>query len=277
MHDVEVIGCPSLTLNGRGHQVNVDFSTPVRTVAYNVETSKDLAGTLVKEIEASCRAHYFAQDMRTFELMLHGRETFSKDRDSRLPLHPGHPQFLNDWARFPLDAWTWIEDLRKYDFVFGPRIHGNVASILAGTPALLFAHDSRTRELAEYHGIPHLTEGEYRAVRSLDELLDAVDYNVFNARSGENFDRVQKFVHDNDLSTIYDTGEEVALDAYSRSIQAVEFPESLRTTWSGHPEYVRHRFTHERELEIELKRLRSSVSEVKSDLRRLKQGLSSLA
>lgn len=273
VRDVEVIGCPSVTLNGRGHRVDVDFSRAVKKVAYNVETSKDLAGSLVESVEANCDAHYFAQDMKTFELMLHGTEAFPHGRDGRLPLRSSHSQFTAGKARFPLDAWTWIEELRGYDFAFGPRIHGNVTSVLAGTPALLFAHDSRTRELAEYHGIPHLTESQYQNVSSLDDLLEKVDYSEFNARHGDNFDRLISFVHESGLSTIYDEGEERALESYRRSVDAVTFPPSLTTTWADQPEFVRHRFAHERELELELKRLRASMSEMKAEVKRLKENV----
>ena len=38
---------------------------------------------------------------------------------------------------------------------FGTRIHGNIAALIAGTPAFVLAHDARTLELARYFEIPH--------------------------------------------------------------------------------------------------------------------------
>jgi polysaccharide pyruvyl transferase WcaK-like protein len=45
--------------------------------------------------------------------------------------------------------------MAQQHFAFGTRIHGNVAGVLAGTPSVVLANDSRTVELSEYHGIPY--------------------------------------------------------------------------------------------------------------------------
>jgi hypothetical protein len=57
-------------------------------------------------------------------------------------------------ARFFTSYDAWIDYCRGRSFVFGSRVHGVVASLIAGTPAVLLAHDSRTRELAEFMGLP---------------------------------------------------------------------------------------------------------------------------
>jgi hypothetical protein len=49
----------------------------------------------------------------------------------------------------------WIESVSKLSIFISSRIHGCVASILAGTPAILLTHDERTKELAETMSIPH--------------------------------------------------------------------------------------------------------------------------
>ncbi len=91
---------------------------------------------------------YMAQNIQTLELMLYGSYPKGKkmtawpprERQSSLD----HPLIRSDRVRFFLDPKTWFEHLSHYDFSFGTRIHGNIAALLAGTPALLLAHDSRT-------------------------------------------------------------------------------------------------------------------------------------
>ena len=68
-------------------------------------------------------------------------------------------------ARFFTAYGQWIDYCRGRSFVFGSRVHGVVASLIAGTPAVLLAHDSRTRELAEFMGLP--------VVDSIDVLIDS--------------------------------------------------------------------------------------------------------
>ena len=50
----------------------------------------------------------------------------------------------------------WIDHLRTFDFVVGTRIHGTVVAFQAGVPALCVVHDSRTLELCQTMGIPHV-------------------------------------------------------------------------------------------------------------------------
>ena len=50
----------------------------------------------------------------------------------------------------------WLLFLSKMEFCLGTRVHGTIASLLAGTPATLITHDERTRELARFMNIPHL-------------------------------------------------------------------------------------------------------------------------
>ena len=82
---------------------------------------------------------------------------------------PSHPFFREHRTRFYVDPWPWIEDLQGFDFSFGTRIHGTIAALLAGTPAVVLAHDSRTLELARYFDIPH------RLLRDVPPDLDPAD------------------------------------------------------------------------------------------------------
>jgi len=70
------------------------------------------------------------------------------------------------------------------DFVAGTRLHGVIAALLAGTPAVLLTHDSRTREMARQAGLPHRSVTEMQAQGGLDPraLLADADLDGFNAR-----------------------------------------------------------------------------------------------
>ena len=44
--------------------------------------------------------------------------------------------------------------MRNFDFVVGPRFHGVMLAMQAGTPGGVIAHDSRTHEMCETMEIP---------------------------------------------------------------------------------------------------------------------------
>jgi len=53
-----------------------------------------------------------------------------------------------------IDAASWMESMRTFDFVAGPRFHGVMLAMQAGTPGGVIAHDSRTLEMCETMVIP---------------------------------------------------------------------------------------------------------------------------
>jgi len=84
--------------------------------------------------------------------------------------------------RFFIDPTTWIDHLGTRDFVFGTRIHGNVAALMAGTPAVALPWDSRTSELCDFHSIPHRrATPELMATVDAAELYAEADFGPFNA------------------------------------------------------------------------------------------------
>ena len=52
--------------------------------------------------------------------------------------------FLSRHGRVFTQYQDWIDYMKQRSFCFGTRIHGTVAALIAGTPAVLIVHDSRT-------------------------------------------------------------------------------------------------------------------------------------
>ena len=150
---------PSSTLN---YDSRVSFSVTPRVEQMGPITTTHLA--------RFPNLRLIPQDAASLGAMLWGSEPKRFNSDSELPFHPQHPLFLEDKARFFVDPAPWIEYLRTIDFAFGDRIHGNVAALLAGTPAFLLAHDSRVLELAEHHRIPHVL------IDDVEPDMDALDF-----------------------------------------------------------------------------------------------------
>ncbi len=88
------------------------------------------------------------------------------------------------YGRVFFDVSEWLAYCRKFDLVVGTRIHGTMIALQAGTPAVCIVHDSRTLELCETMGVPHvlyeaLPDGiGYRDLPSLFDFdADAFDEN----------------------------------------------------------------------------------------------------
>jgi hypothetical protein len=63
-------------------------------------------------------------------------------------------QFCRKYAVCFIGAGSWMEAIRKFDFVVGARFHGIMLALQAGVPGAVITHDSRTQELCQTLAIP---------------------------------------------------------------------------------------------------------------------------
>jgi Polysaccharide pyruvyl transferase len=238
---VKVIGCPSMFMYGPDLHVEkkVDSLTHDSLIALNVSPYVPEMGPIsLHAAEHFPRLVYMAQNIQTLELMLYGSYPKGKKMTamaaSGAPITLDHPLIRSDRVRFFLDPTTWFDHLAQYDFSFGTRIHGNIAALLAGTPALLLAHDSRTLELAEYHEIPHRTITSIEDDADVISLYAECDWNRLNKAHPDRWDSFASFLQDHRLTNVYDEGQDAS--AFEDRLAATEFPPPVRTLMGFSPE-----------------------------------------
>lgn len=240
-NDVIAVGCPSMTLWGPGHQVDVPETLEQGApVAYNVETKDPFGGDLIEDADRNYLATYMPQEHETLELMLWATEPY-RETDHRLPLTASHQQFTAGRAEFYLDGYPWLERLGEMAFSFGARAHGNIAAVLGGTPCVMLTHDSRTIELARHHGIPYVVRGSEAGPTTVQELYALADFTEFNRSHTQRFDILSNFIHENGFEHIYDPGQEAARASYEARIAATTFPPPVRLTRIDEPAFVANR------------------------------------
>ena len=101
-------------------------------------------------------------------------------------------RYLRAHGLFYTNYKAWATSAATKRFFVGTRIHGTVASILSGTPALLIAHDSRTLELAKTMNIPFIKSSTIDTSKNLDissfiSLCNSIDYKCGYDSYKENF------------------------------------------------------------------------------------------
>lgn len=222
--DIDIIGCPSMFLNGAelkskkkkkrlsyDSNVAINISPYVPKIAQTVEMNRNLFENLT----------YIPQNNESLEQLLWGApESLTK---ANIPHNIHHPMYVDDKIRFFIDPTTWIDFLRDYDFSFGTRIHGTVMSILAGTPAFLIAHDSRTLELAEYFEIPHARYDSFKGPISALELFERTDNTKMQAGHAKRFDKYVEFLNKNGLPNVFSEAGDGGL-AFEKKVSAINFP-----------------------------------------------------
>jgi hypothetical protein len=233
-NDVEVIGCPSMFFHGDRMTIEKRPAalTPGSALAMSITPYVRRMGDLVISHQAGYpNLRYIAQDIGTLELLLWGESASAARQVDKLPIHTSHPLFVENRIRFYVDPWPWIEDLRAVDFAFGSRIHGNVAALLAGTPAYVLAHDSRTLELARYFEIPHRRLTEVAPGTDAAELYEEADYSGLMRGHPARFATFTAYLARHGLAHVFADGEDPA--AFDRRAAGTDYPPAVDA--SGDP------------------------------------------
>ncbi len=236
---VDVIGCPSMFMSG----ADLAMRQPANPLHHDARVSVNVSpyvarmGRIVTtNMSRYPKLCYTAQDLKTLGMMLNrvdppDSSSFAAD----IPYHVDHPLFQDNRMRFCIDPKIWFQHLASYDFSFGTRIHGTIASLLAGTPAVLLAHDSRTLELAEYHELPFRIIDDVAPDVDPAQLLAEADFDALNRNHPERFDRFVAFLDKNGVEHVFAPGSHASRGAhdFDAKIAATEYPAPLDTSRSA--------------------------------------------
>jgi len=224
---VDVIGCPSLYRNGRDLVIEKRAESITKQSNFSINVSPYvgyMGDSSLYHAKKYPNMVYIPQDLETLRLLMWGKNP--ANFATRMPTHDGHPFYEQDRMRFFVDSRTWIDHLSTLDFSFGTRIHGNIAALVARTPAVVLVHDTRTQELAEFHEIPH------RLVPDLPKRVDAADlyaeadYTAFNAGHNARFENFTKFLEKNGIEHVFQEGK--ANPEYDARLAALQLPGPVR-------------------------------------------------
>ena len=206
IRNVSIIGCPSLLALRPGmldrlaarrpslERIALGFSNNVRQHALVPAAMQAGEHALFQRMLGE-NAFYILQNEASELALLAAMErgdtaavTAAAERIARsFGLPAGQPElrrFLETRMRVFFGAEDWIGCAGTMSAAIGTRFHGNIAALLAGTPALFLVHDMRTRELCELLRVPHLLLDRPLAAEAIVERLLAVDYAGFPAQMG---------------------------------------------------------------------------------------------
>lgn len=237
--EIDVIGCPSMFMYGPDLAVNQRAAAlrPDSRIALNISPYVKAMGPISLDHAARYpNLDYIAQDHLTLNLLLRGSyptEAAGATTATDVPVTLDHPLIRQDRVRFCLDPRTWTEHLAGYDFSFGTRIHGNIVAVLAGTPALVLAHDSRTLELADYHQIPSRTLADPGEIDAAAMYAEA-DWTPLNRGHASRWQTFAGFLARHGLTHVYDEGQ--SADGFDSALAAAAFPPPVHTLMGAEPE-----------------------------------------
>ena len=138
-------------------------------------------------------ANYFSNGKGAYFLKTYG----APNREAAI-------DYVKERGKLYFNAQEWIAAMKQYDFLISSRIHGTIAALLAGVPAILLSHDSRTKELADFCGIPTYPVDPAKEALNLEDFkqfYQEVDLKKYAACTSSNYETLKEFYRENDLET----------------------------------------------------------------------------
>lgn len=108
--------------------------------------------------------------------------------------------FITRHTRVFFDIASWANGIADYGKCFGTRLHATVMALNSGVPAILVHHDSRTREMAEFAGIPAISTRQASVGDTeISSLFAKADFSAYFATRRRNQAAYAAFLADNGI------------------------------------------------------------------------------
>ncbi len=245
---VTVIGCPSMFSKGGKLPLKEKTAlTPQSKLCINTHASvPDEIHAMLDETMQQYSNHYMiVQDLHELKLLYYGLP-FSprvKNVPEQYLSNATHRLYLENRVRSFVNVKSWVDFLERMDFTLGTRIHGNVASILAGTPSFILAPDSRIRELSEYHNIPHLCVDKMSGSFDLREIYENTDFSIVQKGHDVRFAHFLNFLEMNGLNHIYQDGSDGTNCPYDKALERISLRPPIQTLFGVDHKWAAKRIT----------------------------------
>ena len=212
--DYRVIGCPSMYMYGRSLELrnNLKFGQdgmlqPDTKLSFNMssKTPENIIAFLSSQMNRFGDYYCVEQNENELALLYYGLNYKPRQKVDKefFPTTVNHPLIQQDRYRMFINVKTWTEFMKGRDLSIGSKLHGNVAALVSGCPAVFLPLDGRMQELISYHKFAAVPYEEVKESDTVEALLQKVDLTAVSKQQSENFDRYIDFLNINGLDHIY--------------------------------------------------------------------------
>lgn len=204
--DYTPIGCPSMYAKGKilkQRQINISNESKI---AFNLSsiTPENIMQFAFCQMQ-NYKNHYLVeQNQDELKLLFYGSKYHpNKNASQLLPRDISHPLLQENRYHIFINIPTWFNFLHTIDLSIGSKLHGNIAAVLSGCPAIFFPLDSRMRELAAYHAFPAIVHDAVRPTSTIKEMVEKINLKSHILQQEQNFQHFLYFLNKNQIDHIY--------------------------------------------------------------------------
>lgn len=100
----------------------------------------------------------------------------------------------------PFSSYRWFQDpnawrmfASRFDIYLGDRLHGGIAALQAGVPAIMLAEDRRVIEIADFFNIPRISIQDAESTPLIDIIADRLSATRIDAFKTTYLERFREF------------------------------------------------------------------------------------
>lgn len=190
-YNLPVLGCPSIYINRMDYKLNDNkVSLKEFKPMFCAQQIKNLSYKLYKTYPDS---KFFGQEEYLKALFLPDTQKNNTNlTDSSFIKLFEQGRILGDINYYP-----WVKQILdgKFNFSYGPRIHGNIIAIQNKVPACVKIIDSRTREITEFYKNPNTLQYPFNEKKdSLYDLYKSISFEDFNRNYMDKYNNFINFL-----------------------------------------------------------------------------------
>ena len=226
-----IIGCPSMYMFGR--DLNIRETNITKDSFVCINNSALSSNNVLDFIERSCKefknGYFIPQRLHELKMTYFGIPSKKDQNKPNYPHSIDHYLYEQDRVRFFTNFREWSQFISKADFTFGVRLHGNIASVVSGTPSLVIPKDARMREIVEYHNLTSVTASEIKDDTSIWDLIEKADFQAPIKNQHRNFDNYRNFLKLNELENIFENDDNPESTPFDREISDTQLQPTVTT------------------------------------------------
>lgn len=230
---VMAIGCPSMYTFGEKLSIREPNITKDSKIVFNHSTQApdNVLALTRRTLEQFPNHTMILQTAKEFTFTYSGASyMYKSDKDFPCKL-VSDSLYIDNKIRFFINEPSWLDFVKNSDFSFGPRLHGNIAAVISGTPSLMLPKDARMRELSDYHNLTCAKVDEITEQTNMLDLIEKADFNAPLKVQSDNFARYVDFLNKNGIEHIYKDDNNPKNTPFDKKIADIKFNGGIGTLY----------------------------------------------
>ena len=204
------IGCPSMYTYGNelsAHPLDIRNKEMKISVNFGPITNDLSIKFLLSILEHYPNSSYIGQEIGELRTYYLGHPYNINVHKELWPSNLKSPIVKNGQFKVFANVNDWFDFMKSQGLSIGGRLHGNIAAVLSGCPAVFLPADTRMRELVEFHHFPQVPAHKISENENLVSILNRVELDSHLSIHNANFLNYLEFLDNNGLSHIYKNHE----------------------------------------------------------------------